>query len=1014
MTKTKLLLIAALAGNTALSGSRAGDFPADAPDAVGGLLSAYERWTIAKGLTPGVNDAPTDNPDAAGGSRLDNLAEFGLGGDPLDAADEGLAPIAYMAGTNMVYVYPRLSDPDSGLDYYLETKENLLSQPWTNSDCTVAGEGVFNAAFNAVTNFIPADFDTKFVRLALSPYKRAEIRPVNGTPRLYIDGRRTVPMAYKSLGSVNRADYWADSQETIALVRDAGLHLYEIRVQLHTLGLPTRLFRGSAIPWNMHDDDIDDIIAIDPDARFIIDLGLTPEASYRSHNQMSFSNPYPSQTDYSGMVWDYKISTGEIVPHDRQSPLSEKIWQDVEMSVGHVIDHLEARYGDRIIMYWPAFSDIGEWYYGIWNGDLVPGFGPSTVAGFQTWASNKYSTVGALNAAWGTSLSGFSGIAVPSWPDRTQSASGSDFFDPDEDRYEVDFFDFFNGTMNYGAKRIAAYIKGATDSEKLVGMFWQYLHPLAKTSLDKGGLNHSGHLKLMELLGCSDIDVLGTPIYPEVEHWTMPFHGTVDTIQQHGKLFWHEDDLRTHLSDYPEKSSGIAETLKVYAYDFQEWIERQCGFWFFDFASSENHSILNDPDMWNYVKERKAYWETFCLSESGAEFSPEIAVIRNEKSALYMVTRNDVLPAVYSADKNDSLTQMIQHIVGVRDAPVGWYMLEDFIDGNIPSSVKMYVFADAFVVDESDAQAVLARLDEQPGCMAVWFYAPGYVDPAHSGPDAIDVGFIERLTGGIRPALFSAPILDRISPEPHALTEGVPNFGTHNTGFNPQFYIEPGQAGVETLGKYTTGGGRIAAAILPRGGGRDWDSVYICSPAIAPELLGNLVDRLDMDKVDGFNDTTLAQWTVSAGKWAVEQGELRQTAPTGNARITLTGYTASNLVMEADVRLSGTEWAGLQFRKTNETDSHSDSGYLVYLRSTGVATLYKPGGQIISAASGYDPTRGFLRLRVEAVGSSIKVYLNDELLIDEVDSTYTDGYCGLATWANGSAVFDRISISRKE
>ena len=679
-----------------------------------------------------------------------------------------------------------------------------------------------------------------------------------------------------------------------------------------------------------------------------------------------------------------------------------------------MIEHLEAKYGDRIVMYWPAFSDIGEWYYDIWDGNLIPGFGPSTVAGFQEWASDKYSTINALNAAWGTSHSNFSEITVPSWDDRTQSMSGGVFFDPDNDRYTVDFFDFFNGTMNYGAERIAAYIKEATDSEKLVGMFWQYLHPLAKTSQGRGGLNHSGHLKLMELLDCPDIDVLGTPIYPEVEHWIMPFHGTVDTIQQHGKLFWHENDMRTHLSNYPEKTSGIAETLTVYAYDFQEWIERQCGFWFFDFAPSEPFSVLNDPDIWNYVKERNAYWEEFCFSDSGAEFSPEIAVIRNEKTARYMVTRNDVLPAVYSADKSDSLTQMIQHIVEVRDAPVGWYMLDDLVDGNIPPSVKMYIFADSFVVDESDAQAVLSRLDAQPGCMAVWFYAPGYVDPRHSGPDAVDVGFIERLTGGIRTALFSSPILDRISPEPHGLTAGVPGFGTDNTGFNPQFYIEAGQPGVEALGKYTTGGNNVAAAISPRSEGRVWDSVYICSPAIAPELLGNLVDRLGMDKVDGFNDTSLAQWTVSAGDWAIEQGELRQTTSTGGARITLTDYTASNLVMEADVRLSGTEWAGLQFRKTNEADSHADSGYLVFLRSTGQVSLYKPGGQIISVASGYDPTQGFLRLRVEAIENNIKLYVNGNLLINVTDTTYAGGYVGLTTWANGSAVFDRITVSKKE
>ena len=301
-----VFLVMALLGNIALAGP------------------SYENWAIANGLTPGVNDAPEDNPDHSGGSLLDNLAEFGMGGNPLDADDEGFAPnvgIVESSGINwMVYVYPKLSDPDSGLDYYLEiTEDLLLPGSWTNAGYSVIGEGVINTEFNAVTNVMPADSVSKFIRLAMSLYKFAEIRTINGTPRFYINGRPIVPMAYKSLGSVNRADYWEDSLETIALARDANLHLYEIRVQLNTLGLPTRLFRGSAIPWHIHDDDIDDIIAIDPDARFIIDLGLTPDPTYRSHNQMSASNPYPAETDYSGMIWDYKISTGEVVPHDRKS-----------------------------------------------------------------------------------------------------------------------------------------------------------------------------------------------------------------------------------------------------------------------------------------------------------------------------------------------------------------------------------------------------------------------------------------------------------------------------------------------------------------------------------------------------------------------------------------------------------------------------------------------------------------------------------------------------------------------
>jgi hypothetical protein len=711
--------------------------------------------------------------------------------------------------------------------------------------------------------------------------------------------------------------------------------------------------------------------------------------------------------------------------HDRQSPLSEKTWQDVEASVTEVISQLENKYGDRIIMYWPALGDVGEWYYGIWNGSLVPGFGPCTVAGFQSWASNTYGSVAAMNTAWGTSYADFSEISVPTWEERNSASSG-DFFDPAVDRYVIDFFDFFNGTMNYGAKRIAAHVKNITNGKKLVGMFWQYLHPLGKTTLNKAGLNHSGHLKLMDLLDCPDIDVLSTPCYHDVEHWKMPFHGTVDAIQQHGKLYWQEDDLGTYLSLRTIRAADIDETLKTYAYDFQEWSERQCGFFFFDIpVANETNSILNDPDIWDYVAERLSYWEDHCMSTNGAQFAPEIAVIRNEKTSRYMVSRNPIIPAVYSSDKTNSLTQMIQHIVQVRDTPVGWYMLDDFIDGKIPDSVKMFIFADTFTVDRFDAFAVLNELDSRPGSMAVWFYAPGYMDTTPlSGAAFLSDWYVNRLTGGIRPGCFASPVRDRVQPVSHALTDGVPSFGTDATNFNSQFYIRSGLANVETLCVYADDTNKIAAAILPLGMGTRsncWDSVYICTPTIAPELLANLVDILDLRRVDGFNSfgdlhttnhTLKSQWTVYNGNWGVDCGELYQTNSSTSYRIALQDYQASNLSVEVDIKIASGSWSGIQIRKTAQADNYFTSGYLIYMMPSGVVKLYKPGGAFASAATGLNPALDFVRLKVEAVGSSIKVYANGNLVINATDSTYIGGYVGLITGWSGDTKFDRFRTNK--
>ena len=839
----------------------------------------------------------------------------------------------------------------------------------------------------------------------------AEVRLMSGTPRLYVNGQPEIPMAYKTLGKRPGTNYWNSCLQTIALARDAGLHIYQVDIGLSTLGLPTNLLRGKSTSYD--DSVINDIINADSNAFLIVSIDLTPDPYYRQHNQISVTNQYPATTDYSQMIWDYNITTNGLQPHDRQSPLSEKVWQDVEPCVSNIISHLEGKYGDRIIMYWPSFSDIGEWYYALWNGALVPGFGPCTTAGFQTWVSNKYSTVNALNTAWKSNYTNFSDITVPSWNNRvSRRAVSGDFFDPDADRYTVDFFDFFNGTMNYGAERIAKYIKNVAGTNKLVGMFWQYLHPLARTSLDKAGMNHSGHLKLMELLNCRDIDVLGTPIYPDVDHWMMPFHGTVDTIQEHGKLFWHEDDMETHLSSAPDKSSGIDETLQVYAYDFQEWMARQCGFWFFDIpAYGETASILNDPNIWSYVAERKRYWDEHCMSTNGAGFSPEIAVIRDESSARYMVSRNPVLCAVYSADKTNTLTQMIEHLVQVRDAPVGWYMLDDFISGKVPPA-KIYIFADTFAVTDDQAVGITNRLSQLPGSVAVWFYAPGFVDPQpSSGQTGFSEQYISRLTGGILPQRFLTSVRDWNQPVTNSLSPDTTEFGSGITNLYPQFYIPAGQPGVEPLCVYKDSPGRIAAAWLPASAVRPWNSVYLCSPAISPGLLTAITTLAGTSKADGFNDTNLTQWIEGSGDWSVKQGELQQTGSSSNtAWINFAGDSATNFIMKADIHIPDSGWAGLQFRKSQPADSPYQSGYLVHVRNGGTVTLYKPGGALASVPSGGDASNGFVRLKVEAAGSCIAVYANDVLVLQTSDTTYTNGYFGLSTSASTGSAFDNINL----
>ncbi len=126
----------------------------------------FDAWKAKFGLTGGDADSSA-NPD---GDSLINLYEYALGGDPTNAASQGISPtyqqLSGAGGDWMTYVYPRRSDPDSGIAYHVEINDDLIYGHWTNANYEVVGTGTIDSEFDSVTNRIPTDVkDEQFIRL---------------------------------------------------------------------------------------------------------------------------------------------------------------------------------------------------------------------------------------------------------------------------------------------------------------------------------------------------------------------------------------------------------------------------------------------------------------------------------------------------------------------------------------------------------------------------------------------------------------------------------------------------------------------------------------------------------------------------------------------------------------------------------------------------------------------------------------------------------------------------------
>jgi hypothetical protein len=126
------------------------------------VQTQYEAWATLYSLTNG----PSGNDDQ---DALNNLAEYGLGGDPTNSAHLSIIPITFeRSGVAFEYVYPRRTEANSGLTYSLELTDDLVSGIWTNTGYTETGAGDIDGIFESVTNEIPIFGKTnEFIRLKI-------------------------------------------------------------------------------------------------------------------------------------------------------------------------------------------------------------------------------------------------------------------------------------------------------------------------------------------------------------------------------------------------------------------------------------------------------------------------------------------------------------------------------------------------------------------------------------------------------------------------------------------------------------------------------------------------------------------------------------------------------------------------------------------------------------------------------------------------------------------------------
>ncbi|MBT3287367.1 MAG: hypothetical protein HN380_08470 [Victivallales bacterium] len=510
---------------------------------------------------------------------------------------------------------------------------------------------------------------------------RAEVRVVDGTPRLFVDGEQELGYAFLM--------HTGDFDRQYGLMRDAGVRVF-------TLGAG---FDG--------DEPYLRLLRQQPEALMFPRIGVTADPAWQKAN--------PDEC----VLFD----DGSRGP---QSMFSEK-WLDEQC------ERVEAGcrrlrsgpYADHIIGVHLCSGVSAEWQsWGLWS-DRRGDFSPAALRAWRLYLTDRYGTDQALTAAWGRQVA----LAQAPLPTRAEREAAAPPRRGRDWQHVQDFYDFYWRGTTRALTRLAAAAKRGGGRDFLVGFFYGY-------AIQYGGkMQESQHLGMGSVMACPDIDFFSAPAQYSLRKitGTSTFMSFTESIQRvHGKLWWEESDLRTHLAN-AKTQAGLRtvetpwESCQLLEREFAQVWTRGTALWWFDMEGG----WFDDPAILKLFREQVQFGRE---APSGWHPKAEVAVFIDDKSSYRMAPDDGFL--------GDAITQLTCRLpyLGV---PYDTYLLSD-IDRVRPYTCC--IFPLAFDLTEKERRAIEKR--KRAGTTLV-FLGPAGIGSRKNGIVTEDPAASQALTGQV-------------------------------------------------------------------------------------------------------------------------------------------------------------------------------------------------------------------------------------------------------------------------
>lgn len=638
---------------------------------------------------------------------------------------------------------------------------------------------------------------------------RAEVKMHNGSPAVFINGK---PIFFNGFVAIDCANPKINKG-----MADAGVHIYDHSV---TVGHRTE----GKYDYSDSDDLLQKIVAIDPEAYFVIRLATEVEGM----NKWLLKHPKDV----------IKWADGTVGPLDAKGWLpisrSSKAWlEDASTDLTAFVKHIRSGpYADRVLGLFVCDVQCVEWFGPmLWEGGAGD-FSEISAQAFQQWLRAKYKSDDTLRKAWKDPSISFSRVTVPTVEERKVGEERMRFRDPAKVGTRItDWYLYYSEVNADAIAHFARVVKRASDGNMLVGSFYGYLNVFGPYQLE------SQHNAVTRLLKCPELDFMGSPSHyggrgPGGTSVSMTM---VESIQLHGKININESDIRTHVTQEPVgRCTTPAETAGVLKRELGNVLSRGQSFWWADMA----YGTFDDADVLALIKQLKtAGDQSMSRSRLG---SAEIAVILDDKS--WAVCRPGIGVEV------DGKTDWPR-----LGASQNYYLLSDIGNPKLPQH-KLYVFMNAYSLTDREIKAIHERL-KKDHATALWMYAPAYVSDT-----SLSTERMKALTGinlmcipQVQPTAIKMNASQRLSMFRNlANPTGIKGPDSDPVGTGPVFYADDPNS--EVLG-IVEPANKPGFVIKQMDG---WRSVYYASSMITPDALRAVADYAGVHIYSSSNDCFFA------------------------------------------------------------------------------------------------------------------------------------------------------------